>query len=159
MTISVGLGSGGKEQQMAMIMQILGLQEKAMASGTNLTEPPKIYNALKRLTELAGFKNADQFWSDPEDPNNPPKEPPPNPEMEKVKAQIQADQIKAQNDLQMQREKLQQEGQLQREQMAMEFQLKREQMAAELAIKREGVHLNAQVKATMNPIEMGGEVG
>ena len=148
MTISVGLGNGGKEQQAMFLMQILGLQEKALASGTNLTEPSKIYNALQKLTQLAGFKNADLFWSDPDDPQNPPKEPPPDPKM-----------IEVQQKGEIEREKMQMDAQLKREQMQMEFQLKQQQLAAELELKRQGMMVNAQVKAATAPVRMGGDVG
>jgi hypothetical protein len=153
----VSVGNGTKEQQLVFLMNLLGIQREAMTAGTNLTGEDKIYNTLTKIVDAGGLKSVEAYFNDPE--TTPPKEPPPNPEMEKVKLQAEADQAKAQSDAQIQREKLQQEGQLKREQMAMEFALKREQMTAELALKREGLLLNARVAVATNPIEMGGEVG
>jgi hypothetical protein len=155
MTVSVG--NGTKEQQLVFLMNLLGIQKEALQSGTNLTGEDKIYNTLTKIIDAGGLKSVEAYFNDPE--TTPPKEPPPNPEMEKVKMQSQADQAKAQSDAQIAREKLQQEGEIKREQMQLEFQLKREQMAAELALKREGLYLNAQTTIATNPIEMGGEVG
>jgi hypothetical protein len=155
MTVSVG--NGTKEQQMAFIMNLLGLQKEAMASGTNLTDEGKIYNSLSKLIDYGGLKSVEAYFNDPE--KTPPKEPPPNPEMEKIKLQAEADQAKAQSDAQLQREKMTQDAALEREKMAAEFALRREQMMAELDLKREGMMLNAQVKAATSPVRMGGDVG
>jgi hypothetical protein len=66
MTINVGLGTGGKSEQLAHMLTILGLQKEALAGGlSNLVDAQKIYNAAKEVTKLVGLKDADRFFNDP----------------------------------------------------------------------------------------------
>lgn len=85
MQISVGLGAGDKQQQVMVLNQILQMQTMALQAG--LTSPVKIFNALKRFTQAAGFKDANEFWDDPS--TKPPMPPQPNPEVLKEQAKIQ----------------------------------------------------------------------
>jgi truncated hemoglobin YjbI len=87
MEVSVGLGGGDKPQQVQALDGVLMKQMQGLAVG--LTDPGKIYNTLKRQTQLMGYKNAEEFWTDPS--TRPPPPPPPNPEVEKVQAKAQAD--------------------------------------------------------------------
>lgn len=86
MQISVGLGAGDKMQQIIFLEGVLQKQILAMQAG--LTSPPKVYNALKRLTQAGGFKDPDEFWDDPT--TKPPMPPQPNPEVLKEQAKAQA---------------------------------------------------------------------
>lgn len=85
MQISVALGAGDKQQQIVILDKILQMQTLAVQAG--LTSPPKIYNALKRMTQAAGFKDPDEFWDDPT--TKPPAPPQPNPEVMKEQAKLQ----------------------------------------------------------------------
>lgn len=86
MTISVGLGTGNRQEQNMFLMQMLQL---AMGPGMQmgLSDPSKLYAMLAKLTNNAGFKAAEEFWTDPS--SQPPKQQPPDPklmiEMEKLK--------------------------------------------------------------------------
>jgi hypothetical protein len=86
MQISVGLGAGDKMQQIVFLQGILEKQMIALQGG--LTSPPKIYNALKRLTQAGGFKDPNEFWDDPS--THPPKPPAPPPDLlvEQAKGQV-----------------------------------------------------------------------
>lgn len=86
LTVSVGLGSGDRPQQIMMLQQILGIQAQAAPFG--LTSPPKIFNTLKRLVKAAGFKDELEFWDDPA--TTPPKPPQTPPEVLKEQAKAQA---------------------------------------------------------------------
>jgi hypothetical protein len=86
----------------------------------------------------------------------------------KHQGQMQADEAKAQRDHELAVMKLQAEMGLKREQIAAELQLKRESLAAELQMKRELGMLQAQsahetrmanVSATVQDVEPGGEPG
>jgi hypothetical protein len=63
LSISVGLGAGNKDQQLVHLTSILQMQKEAIQVG--LTSPEKIYNALAKLTQNAGFKNPEEFWINP----------------------------------------------------------------------------------------------
>lgn len=88
MTVAVGLGTGNKDQMLQHLMMILQMQQQAIPLG--LATPKNAYNALKRLTQNAGFKQPDEFWTEPPDGPMPPQ---PNPEMEKLKMEGQAKQM------------------------------------------------------------------
>lgn len=93
LTISVGLGAGNKDQQMVHLNNILQMQKEAIQVG--LTSPDKIYNALAKLTMNAGFKNPEEFWTNPIDA---PPPPPPGPSIEEqaIQAQMEIDSMKVQ---------------------------------------------------------------
>jgi hypothetical protein len=116
--ISVGLGTGNKDSQMAQLMQMFQVQMGAMPTGTVM--PQNIYSTLYEIAKTAGFATPEKFVNDPA--VNPPPQPQPPPEImiAQMKAQTDAQiaQVKAQSDAQLEMAKLQQEGQLQQMQMA-----------------------------------------
>ena len=129
-TVNVGVGSGSqtaKTQTMGSIMQIVqGLvQNGGMGS---LVTPQNIYNAVSEFIAQSGYKNADQFISNPQ--TMPPK-PPPEPTLEEKVAQQKA-QVELQK-LQLQAQELQVETQLK----AQELKLKQEEAAINLALKQQ----------------------
>jgi hypothetical protein len=66
MTVHVGLGTGGKSEQLAHIMSIIGLQREARVAGkSNLVTDQNLYNAARQATRLVGLPNVDQFFTDP----------------------------------------------------------------------------------------------
>jgi hypothetical protein len=63
MTVSVGLGNGNKDQMLAHLQMIAQMQAQGMQIG--IARPENIYATARRFTQNAGFKNADEFWTDP----------------------------------------------------------------------------------------------
>jgi hypothetical protein len=95
LSISVGLGAGNKDQQLTHLMSILQMQKEAIQIG--ITSPEKIYNALAKLTQNAGFKNPEEFWVNPA--NNPPPQPQgPSIEEQAIQAQKEIDAMKVQGE-------------------------------------------------------------
>jgi hypothetical protein len=92
--INVGLGHGSRDQQMGAIGQILSLQEKVLAAGGGggMVTPKHIYATLERLVNLAGFKNAAQFFADPGDAPFPA----PSQQADPNQGLVQAEMVKAQ---------------------------------------------------------------
>lgn len=130
MTVNVGLGSGGKEQQLVHL-QALSQDVANVAQspfGPRLIDEGKVFNLFKKKSELAGFKDASQFMNDPKTlppPQPPPPQPPLPLQVQAMKEQgatqrkameIQADhggdQMAAQTDLQKHAVKTQQDAQL-----------------------------------------------
>jgi len=97
LTINVGLGTGNKDQLVSHLMALSAKQGEGLQIGT--ATPENIYALDKKLTEALGFKNAEEFFSDPA--KQPPKGPPPVPDS------VQVAQIKAQSDAQLTQQKLQ----------------------------------------------------
>lgn len=139
MTVNVGLGSGGKDQQL-MHLQALS-QDIAMVAqspyGPQLVGPGEIFNLFEKKSELAGFKDATKFMKNPANQPPPPPQPPPLPlqieqmrqdganqrEAMKMQANQGSDAVKAQTDVAKHQMKSATDAELAREEMAMEAQL------------------------------------
>ena len=124
LSISVGLGAGNKDQQLAHLATILQAQKEALAIG--ITSPEKIYNALAKLTQNAGFKNPEEFWINPVNTPQPEgqQQKPSEAEImiqgqlaiekQKADAQLQQEQVRSQNDVIIEREKIASQAELER---------------------------------------------
>jgi hypothetical protein len=124
LSISVGLGAGNKDQQLAHLMSIINMQKEAIGAG--LTSPEKIYNALAKLTQNAGFKNPEEFWVNPANmPEQEGQQQQPSEaeimiqgqlqiEQQKADAQLQQEQVRSQNDVIIEREKIASQAELER---------------------------------------------
>jgi len=144
MTVEVGLGTGGKAEQMAMVNLIIGMQEKALMGGmTNLVTPQNLYNSAKQLTRIAGHKDVDAFFSDPQ--GQPPPQPAPDPklqiEMMKAQSAQELQQQKQQTEAIHERAKLQADAALEQQKFEhekeialLEFGLKHEEMKHKMAV-------------------------
>ena len=104
MTIHVGLGNGSKAQQFSQVMAIANFQKELILGGkTNLVDDQALFNTGAELIKLTGHKNPDKFLNDPSarDPQtgqllHPPAQPPPDPAMVKVQADMQMKQLELQ---------------------------------------------------------------
>lgn len=87
MTVNVGLGTGERDQQLMHLNMISQAQQAAMAGGGMglLVTPQNIFNTQKRIVENAGYKNVEEFWTDPQGKMPPPPQPDPKIEIEKEK--------------------------------------------------------------------------
>lgn len=160
--INIGLGTGSRDRDMAMLTNISGSQlalaERFTAAGMvkqTVEMLPKIIKTSVKIAEAAGIRNADDFYPEikpeelaqimakaEEQSNQPP------PEVQAAQAKIQADmqvqqakmqgeQQKSQADLMLKQQQGTADMQMQEQKLQMEMQLRREQMAAELNLKRE----------------------
>jgi hypothetical protein len=153
LTISVGLGAGNKDQQLMHLTTILQMQREAIQIG--ITSPEKIYNALAKLTQNAGFKNPEEFWTNPA--NNPePTEPQPDPNQAIIQGQMQIEQMKAQADMQLQQQKAQ--AQLQQEQIRSQndITIEREKIAAQMELEQFKARLRAETDLAIAQIKAQG---
>ena len=149
--VNVALGRGSDTERMMLLRQIGEMQKEAMATmgaQNPLTDMGKLSNTLKAMTELAGFKDTSQFWSDPAQFQPPPQEG--KPDINEQLIQVQIQQIQA--DMQKKAAELD----LAREKMVMEDDRKRDELEADLYVKAEemqakyGTQLNvAKIKSDM----------
>ena len=141
LSISVGLGAGNKDQQLMHLNAILQLQREALQVG--LTDKSKIFNALSKLTQNAGFKNPDEFWNDPANMPQQQQEQQQSPQDKLVQGQLAIEQQKAQGDMAIAQAKAQ--ANLQQEQLRSEndILIEREKIAAQAELER----FKAQLKA------------
>lgn len=88
MTINVGLGSGDKAQQIAKLQTILMLQKELLQ--LDIATPQNIYHASSKLIEATGFKDTQNFLTDPA--TIPPKPPQPPLEVQLKQMELSSDQ-------------------------------------------------------------------
>lgn len=145
MTIEVGLGASGRENDLMVLSKIIEQQAQAVAAQQGMNGPlltaGNLYASLTKFAAKGGIKAPELFWSDPA--KAPPQQPQPDPEMAKVQAQAQADQAKMQMQGQLDAAKLQADSEHKRMQIEADMQLKREQMIAEIQLKREQIQAEA----------------
>jgi len=107
-TINIGLGTGSRDRDMAMLNQILNVQiamtdrlAQGGFSAQALEMVPKINMTATKLAESAGIKNPDQFYLDIkpemlEQMKQQAANPPPSPEIMKIQADSQNKQAELQ---------------------------------------------------------------
>jgi len=146
--ISVGLGTGTKQEQMAMLQMVLAKQEQILLQlgpANPLVSLGQYRSTLGRFIEAAGFKDSSEFFKqitpemDQQLSNPPPQEPQSNPAVDamiaQAQAQIQIEQQKAMAAIETQRMKAQADIQLAREKAAAELQLKQQEFEVEAQLK------------------------
>jgi hypothetical protein len=157
-SINVGLGTGNREQQMAMTAAVLQKQEQILAQmgmANPLVSPSQYRNTLGRFIESAGFKDTNEFFREitpeMEQQMMQPQQPAPNPAMDAImqqaQAQIEIDRARALNDIEIARGKA-----------AAQIQLEREKAAAQLQLKTAEFQAEAQLKAAKVGAQITGNV-
>lgn len=158
MTVNVGLGTGNREQQMAMTAAVLQKQEQilgTMGMANPFVSPAQYRNTLGRFIESAGFKDTNEFFREitPEIEQQilAPQQPQPDPAtaalMQSAQAQIEIDRAKALNDIEIAKGKA-----------AAQIQLEREKAAAQLQLKTAEFQAEAQLKAAKVGAELTGDI-
>lgn len=126
MSINVGLGVGNKDQQVAHLNLLGQQQQLGMQVGT--ATPKNLYETQREMAKALGFKNTDKFFTDPA--KQPPKPPPPSPDMIKAQSAQQLKQMELQADAQKFQAEMQARGQEQ--QMAHQAKLQELQQQYQL---------------------------
>lgn len=152
MTINVGLGTGNKDQQLMHLQTIIAAQMQSMPLG--VVEPRNIYNALIKLTQNAGFKHPDEFWTDPT--MKPPQPPQPPPEVQVEQMRLQAKQQELQVKLQAEQQKFQAEQQIKQSEMQMQAQFENQKAQAQL--QHEQIRSQNDVEIERDKLQMQAEL-
>jgi len=132
--INVGLGSGDREQKLAMLQMIMGKQEQVLTqfgAANPLVSVAQYRDTLARLIEAAGFKDANAFINEisPEQNAALSQPQPPAPDAQAEVAQMLA---------QVEREKTEAKAQIE----AAKLDLQKQQLEAEFT--RKGIELSMQ---------------
>jgi hypothetical protein len=123
MTINVGLGTGGKTEQLAHLMSLIGLQKEALAAGKgNLVSDDNLYNSAREFTKLVGLKNVERFFTDPK--TQPAPQATPNPVLLEMQLKGEIEKTQAQADIATQQKKIESEMALAQQRFELEKQLK-----------------------------------
>jgi hypothetical protein len=127
-TVSVALGNGSKDQQMAHLSQMIQFAAQAMQGGLPIVTPQNMYNLGAALVKAMGYQNVDDYLTPPPPPQ--PKQPSPEQQAAMMEQQIKMKELEIkQGDLQVKMMKVQQDAQ----EAAVDAQLK----SAELALERD----------------------
>jgi hypothetical protein len=162
-TINVGLGTGSRDRDMAMLNNIAvtqreltiqmaqaGMQSKAVEM------VPKIIKTLVKLAESAGIRNPQEYYPEideqeiaamAEAASQPQEDPAVALERAKAELQAQLEREKAQTSAQLEQAKLQAKVQADQAQMERETNKERAQMEADLVIKRAEMEKDAALEA------------
>lgn len=157
-TVSVGLGTGAKDKQLAMLQTIQGDQVAwvgAYGPATPVVTPQHLHNLVAEKMRVMGFKSPDKFFGDPIDPQTGQPfvpQPPPNPDQQKVQAQIQEGQAR----LQMDGMKAQQAAQL--EQMRAQHETNMRAQEAEFTARLEAAKHEAKTTQDAQKAQMEAEI-
>ena len=127
-TVSVALGNGSKDQQMAHLSQMLSFASQAMQGGLPIVTEQNMYNLGAALIKAMGYQNVDDFLTPPP----PPQQGQPTPEQQSAMMEQQNKmkelEIK-QGELQVKMMKVQQDAQ--------DAQVDAQLKAAEIALERD----------------------
>ena len=161
-SINVGLGTGNKQEQMAMIAMVLSKQEEILKTvGINnpLVSLTNYRQTLGRFIEAAGFKDSNEFFLEitPEQEQmmaqqSQQQQPQQDPAMEAYVAQMQAkmaaDNAKAENDIQIAQVKAEAQIRLKQQEFEMTMALKKQEFEYEAQLK--ALQLGAKLSPTAN---------
>ena len=151
LSISVGLGAGNKDQQLMHLTSILSMQKEAIQIG--LTSPEKIYNALAKLTQNAGFKNPEEFWTNPANTPEQEGQQKPDPQDTLIQGQLAIEQQKAQSDMQLSQQKAQAQLAQEQERSKNDIIIERERIAAQAELERFKAQLKAETDLAIAQIK------
>ena len=66
---NVGLGAGDNEKSLEVLQGIYAIQQSLIQQGSTLADEKDVYNTLGRMIEGAGFPRVDEFFNNPEEPD------------------------------------------------------------------------------------------
>lgn len=143
MSVTVGLGTGNRQEQAGHLMLIAQKQEALlMAGGMNIVTPKEYYATLAKIVENAGMKNVQDFFVDPTEALKQqqmnPQPPPPDPKVLIEQA------------------KLQQQGQIKSAELQQDAQFEAMRMEQEERLAKYKADLEAQTKMALKQIEVAG---
>lgn len=140
MAITVGLGSGRKDQRLVHRMNVLEMQKEAIANGMSLADEENLYNSAKGYIEDAGLGNVNAYFRDPATtPQMPEGEEPPPPQVQAKMLEIEARREQQQADLAYKSQAKQLDMELKVWERQLEIELAAAKTAEEAQIARERI--------------------
>ena len=138
MTVNVGLGTGDKQQQLAVFGNLLQTQMGLAQSpfGQLMIQPQNIYNTVSKMVELGGQKNVNDYIMNPQGQPVPQSGPPPQ--------------------LMLEQAKMQQQGQI--KQMELQFKAQADEMQRRQQAELELIRQRAQQQTDTNRQAMEAEM-
>ena len=150
--VNVGLGNGDEQQRGAALAQVAAKQEQVliqMGMDNPLCTLAQYRRTLVKMLAMAGFKNGDDFFLDPE--NLPPDV------QQRYEAKLQSmqqggddtDRMKVEADIKLDREKMLAGLELKREEIRMKFELRKQEMEYEAQLRGLEAAAGADISSNM----------
>jgi hypothetical protein len=156
LSISIGLGTGTSEQQLAKLMALAPLMQQGQAMG--LVGVKEGYNYTTEAFKLSGYKSPDRFVHPPQtdpqtgEPVAPPPQKPVEVQVEEIRQQGAAQKFQAESAADVEKFHAEQAGKTQMIQL--EAQAKQQEQQAQLAVQAANDQRQAQLDAANNAREM-----
>jgi hypothetical protein len=160
-SINVGLGTGNKQEQMAMLAMVLAKQEEILKTAgiqNPLVSLQNYRQTLGRFIEAAGFKDSNEFFLEitPEQEQQmaqqgqqqQQQDPAMQAYVAQMQAKMEADNAKAQNDIQISQVKAEAQIRLKQQEFEMTMALKKQEFEYEAQLK--ALQLGAKLSPTAN---------
>jgi hypothetical protein len=153
-SINVGLGMGDTDQKLQMLTMIAAKQEQALqqlGAMNPLVTPAQYSNTLRRIVELAGFKDSSQFFNAiPADYVPPQSQEPAKPSPEEMLAQVQVQSIQADiqkkaAELDLRRQEMMRMDDRERDKMEIDKFVKLRELELKYSTRIDETMINAQV--------------
>lgn len=148
--VNVGLGTADDEQKIAFLQAIASKQEtilQTLGADNPICDLSQYVHTLRQITEIGGFKDANQFFKTPQAVQM---------QMQQQKAQkegqpqqnpvMQAEMMKAQAEIEARKMKIEADIELARQKAIADIQLAREKMNAELEMRRQELGMEAELR-------------
>jgi hypothetical protein len=151
-TCEVGLGHGNRDRSVNYLIQVLGIQQQAMAAGLPLVTFQNIYNTLEKITAWTGLGSVEPYFTDPA--TVPPQPPKPDPAMAKVQGHLALQDQKQKGEMAIKAQGQQMDAAHKERQQQIDAQIDGQELLmegglklAEIAAKERAAHGANQVKA------------
>lgn len=144
--IDVGLGNGIETDKLNMLVQIASKQEQMLQTlGVNnpIVSTSQYVNTLKKIAQMAGFKDTDQFFNSGEQIDQAMQN------AERREEPFNVERAKLEADIALKREKMQAELELEREKLQLEIQIRKAEFEAELSLRQQKLALGGQVSENL----------
>jgi hypothetical protein len=160
--VNVGLGTADDEQKISFLQAIAQKQEtilQTLGADNPICSLPQYVNTLRQITEIGGFKDANQFFNAPQavqmqmQMQQQQKQGQENPvaqaEMQKAQAEIEAKKMKLEADIALAREKASADIQLAREKMQAELEMRRQELTMEAELRVAKAVTDAEISTNL----------
>ena len=162
--VNVGLGTADDEQKISFLQAIAQKQEtilQTLGADNPICSLPQYVNTLRQITEIGGFKDANQFFNAPqavqmqmqqqqqEKEGQQQQNPVMQAEMQKAQAEIEARKMKLEADIALAREKASADIQLAREKMQAELEMRRQELTMEAELRVAKAVTDAEISTNL----------
>jgi hypothetical protein len=131
--VNVGIGGASKQRALAMMSNILALQEKIFANfgaDNPFVKPDQVYNVLEKITEAAGLPSATPYFTRPDPAEIQAK-------LEAQKAVPSPEQLKMQQEMEIEKYKADRQTDVETAQLIADQEIVSAELQAAIAIEQE----------------------